>query len=148
MSYCQGICSIAGIVFFLTLSFANQNASGAEPKRVMLLHSFGQEFRPWSEYAKTIRNELSRQSPWPLDLVDLSLISARFSDENAELAFAEYIRGLFAKRPLDLISVSALPQPALSSGTASSSFPSPPCCSRQWNSVAFGIPILPRMMSL
>jgi len=103
MSYCQRIYSIAGIVFLLTLSFANQDASGAEPKRVMLLHSFGQEFRPWSEYAKTIRNELSRQSPWPLNLVDLSLISARFSDENAELAFAEYLRALFAKRPLDLI---------------------------------------------
>jgi hypothetical protein len=103
MSHCQPVCSIAGLVLVLTLSFAYQDASGAEPKRVLLLHSFGQEFKPWSEYAKTIRNELSRKAPWPLDLVDLSLISARFSDENAEHAFGEYLRALFAKRPLDLI---------------------------------------------
>jgi ABC-type uncharacterized transport system substrate-binding protein len=70
----------------------------------MLLHSFGREFRPWSEYAKAIRIELYRQSPWPLDIHDHSLITARFSDENAELAFVEYLRALYSeRRPLDLV---------------------------------------------
>src|SRR4029078_10707475 len=70
---------------------------------VMLLHSFGKEFKPWSEYAKTIRDELNRQSPWPLDITEQSLITARSSDEDPESPFVEYLRSLFAKRPLDLI---------------------------------------------
>jgi hypothetical protein len=78
-------------------------AATAESKRVMLLHSFGKEFKPWSEYAKTIRDELNRQSPWPLDITEQSLITARSSDEDPETPFVEYLRALFAKRPLDLI---------------------------------------------
>jgi signal transduction histidine kinase len=97
----QRICSAAAII--LCLSFAGPAASAAEPKRVMLLQSFGQNFRPWSEYAKAIRIELNRQSPWPLDILDHLLISARFSDENAELAFVEYLRALYSERTLDLI---------------------------------------------
>ena len=62
------ICSIAGTIFCLVVSFACSTALAAEPKRVMMLHSFGRDFKPWSEYAKAIRAELDRQSPWPLDL--------------------------------------------------------------------------------
>jgi signal transduction histidine kinase len=85
------------------LILATVNAAAAEPKRVLLLHSFGREFKPWSDYAKAIRTELDRQSPWPLDLVEHSLEIARSSDENPEGPFVEYLRALFAKRRLDLI---------------------------------------------
>ncbi len=78
-------------------------AAAAESKRVMLLHSFGLEFKPWSEYAKTIRTELERQSPWPLDITEHSLVTARSSDEDPETAFVEYLRALYANRPPDLI---------------------------------------------
>jgi signal transduction histidine kinase len=88
--------------FLLTLATTEADAA-AEPKRVMLLHSFGREFKPWSEYARTIREELKRQSPWPLDITEQSLISARSSDEDPETPFVQYLRALFAKRPLDLI---------------------------------------------
>jgi signal transduction histidine kinase len=69
----------------------------------MLLHSFGRDFKPWSEYGKAIRAELDRQSPWPVDTIEYSLVTARSSDENPEAPFVEYLRALFAKRPLDLI---------------------------------------------
>jgi signal transduction histidine kinase len=75
----------------------------AEIKRVMLLHSFGRDFKPWSEYATSIRTELDRQSPWPLDITEHSLVSARSNDENPEGPFVEYLQALFAKQPLDLI---------------------------------------------
>ena len=93
----------AGIIFFLMALFACQVALAAEHKRVMLLHSFGQDFKPWSEYAKDIRAELKRQSPWPLDIIENSLVTARFSDEDPEAPFVEYLTALFAKRPLDVI---------------------------------------------
>ena len=91
------LCLLFAAVLFMT------EAATAESKRVMLLHSFGKEFKPWSEYAKTIRDELNRQSPWPLDITEQSLITARSSDEDPETPFVEYLRALFAKRPLDLI---------------------------------------------
>ena len=91
---------LAGIVFFIA---GWAVADAAEPKRVMLLHSFGREFKPWSEYSRTIRTELERQSPGPLDITDHSLVTARSSDEDPEPAFVEYLRALHARRPLDLI---------------------------------------------
>jgi signal transduction histidine kinase len=78
-------------------------AEAAESKRVMVLHSFGRDFKPWNEYARTIRTELERQSPWPVDITDHSLLTARSSDEDSEGPFVEYLRALYAKKPLDLI---------------------------------------------
>ena len=91
------------VAAFLVASFACSAALAAEPKRVMVLHSFGRDFKPWSEYAKAIRTELDRQSPWPLEIIEHSLLTARSGDENPEGPFVEYLRALFAKRPLDLI---------------------------------------------
>ena len=95
--------SKAGIIFCLLALCACQVALGAESKRVLLLHSFGREFKPWSEYAKAIRVELDRQSPWPLDIIENSIVTARSGDEDPEAPFVEYLRALFAKRPPDLI---------------------------------------------
>ena len=97
------ICATAGLVIFLAVWLGCPAGFAAQPKRVMLLHSFGPDFKPWSEYGKAIRTELNRQSPWPLDIIEYSLVTARFGDENPEAAFVEYLRALFAKRPLDLI---------------------------------------------
>src|SRR3954469_9735268 len=71
------LCFLLAAVLFMS---AMTEAVTAESKRVMLLHSFGTDFRPWSEYAKTIRDELNRQSPWPLDITEQSLVTARSSD--------------------------------------------------------------------
>jgi hypothetical protein len=91
---------------FLLLSVVLQttaNAAAPEAKRVMILHSFGNDFRPWGEYARTIRSELARQTRWPLDILDHSLMTARSSDENPEGPFVDYLIALYAKRPPNLI---------------------------------------------
>ena len=93
----------SALAVFLTASLFCPAGFAAESKRVMLLHSFGRDFKPWSEYAKAIRMELDRQSPWPLDITENSLVTARFSDGDPEGPFVDYLRALFAKRPLDLI---------------------------------------------
>lgn len=97
------IYATAGLVVFLTASLGCPAGFAAEPKRVMLLHSFGQGFKPWSEYAKAIRVELERQSPWPLDITEHSLVTARSPDEDPEVPFVEYLRALSAKRLPDII---------------------------------------------
>ena len=36
-----------------------------EPKRVLMLHSFGLRFKPWIDYAQILRSEIIRQSKVP-----------------------------------------------------------------------------------
>jgi hypothetical protein len=42
--------SVGATIFLL----ATLGAATAEPKRVLMLHSFGRDFKPWSEYARNI----------------------------------------------------------------------------------------------
>ena len=84
-------------------------AAAEEHKRVMILHSIGREFRPWNEYAKHMRAELDRQSPWPLDVQEHSLVAARTADQNPEEPFVEYLRRLYGEQPPDLIVVVGAP---------------------------------------
>ena len=85
-------------------------AALSEPKRVLILHPFGRDFVPWSQYGKTFREELLRQSPEGIDLYETSLVSARSGDME-EGPFAEYLRALFVKRQSDL--VVAISSPAI-----------------------------------
>jgi signal transduction histidine kinase len=94
---------ITALAVFLAVSLGCPAGFAADSKRVMLLHSFGLDFKPWSEYAKSIRTELKQQSPWPLDIVEHSLITARFSDQNPEAPFVEYLRAQYTEHPIDLI---------------------------------------------
>lgn len=95
---CLGTCLLVA-----TFSYT----AAEEVKQVMLLFSFGREFKPWSEYARTIRTELDRQSPWPLDITEHSLVTARAGDANAERAFLDYLRALYAVRPDLIVSIGA-----------------------------------------
>src|SRR5262249_1057913 len=95
----RSIASIALIICLLG-ALVCEVGWGAEPRRVLLLDSFGRDFRPWSEYAKAIRSELNRQSPWPLDFVEHSLTTARFSDEDLETPFVAYLRAAFSRHPI------------------------------------------------
>lgn len=80
-----------------------RGAQRDEVKRVLILHSFGRDFRPWGRYAITIREELGRLSPWPLDIQDHSLITARSSDENPEPAFIAYLNALNSRHSPDIV---------------------------------------------
>ena len=86
----------------VVLLFAMTGAAVSEPKRVLLLHSFGRDFAPWNEYARTIREELVLQSKQPIDIFEASLATARSSDL-VEGPFVEYLRTLFSKHQLDLV---------------------------------------------
>src|ERR1700755_1249785 len=97
------------LVLVLLLVAAARPAAAAEHKRVMILHSVGREFRPWNEWAKYIRAELDRQSPWPLDVQEHSLVTAPAADQNPEDPFVAYLRRLYSEQPPDLIVVVGAP---------------------------------------
>ena len=74
-----------------------------ELKRVLVLHSFGREFRPWSEYARDIKAELERQSPWPLDIQEHALLTARFNNPGPEAPFVGYLHSLYQGAMPDIV---------------------------------------------
>ena len=80
-----------------------------QPKRVVVLYSYGQNFQAWATWGREIRSELNRQSPWPIDLQEYSITTARNGDQIAEVKFAEYLKALYAQRPPDLIIALAAP---------------------------------------
>lgn len=84
------------------LSEPASSASGDESKRVLILHPFGRDFGPWGQYARAIRQELERLSPWQLDIQEHSLITARF-DEDPEPAFIAYLNALNSKHSPDIV---------------------------------------------
>lgn len=74
-----------------------------EIKRVLILHSFGRDFRPWGTYAKAIRENLELLSPWQIDIKDHSLVSARSGDENHGPPFIAYLNALYSEHPPDIV---------------------------------------------
>ncbi len=85
------------------LAFAAGNATAAEPKQVLLLHSFGWNFQAEGAFGDYLRTDLAEKSPYPLDPYEVLLEIARFSDGERDEAFVGYLRGLFATHPPDLI---------------------------------------------
>jgi signal transduction histidine kinase/ABC-type uncharacterized transport system substrate-binding protein len=92
----------AWVAAFL-LIFAAGNATAAEPKRVLVLHSFGWNFQAEDSFADFLRTDLAEKSPYLLDSYEVVLEIARFSDGERDEAFAGYLRALFATHPPDLI---------------------------------------------
>ena len=97
----------AAVVLLVSIGeTAAQPKSGetaAQPKQILLLHSYGPNFQQAAAWSTEIRNELNRKSPWPLDIQEQSLVTARNGDDAAEAKFVEYLKALYAQRPPDLI---------------------------------------------
>ena len=77
--------------------------ASAQPKRILLLHSFGPNFGPWNVISARLREELKTQSPYTIDLYENSLQGDRFGEKDNERPFLDYLNGLFQERGLDLI---------------------------------------------
>src|SRR5262245_4886506 len=122
---------MAGILFCLIVPFACQAALGADPKRVLIIDSFGRDFAPWNEYAKRFRADLDRQWSEPVDLYETSLAIPRFSEESKESEFKEsqftdYLLSLFVDRRLDLIVTIGAPAAEFAQRNRAKLFPTTP----------------------
>ena len=85
---------------------AAQSKSGeaaAQPKRILFLHTFGPDFEQGVAWNREIRYQLNRQSPWPLNIQEQSLVTALDGNDAAEVKFVGYLAALYAQRPPDLI---------------------------------------------
>jgi len=121
----QSVTAVLAVALLLATLGQSQAADPA-PKRVMILHSVGREFRPWNTYAKDIRAELDRQSRWPVDVQEHSLVPARSGDPRADALFLDYIKALYAGVPPDLIISVGAPSAAFLQRHRQELFPSTP----------------------
>jgi formate hydrogenlyase transcriptional activator len=81
----------------------NRGADAPRVRRVLILHSFGRNFAPFTAVSSTFRAELARQSAAPIEFLEASLEATMFAEDGSETPLVEYLRALFTKRPADLI---------------------------------------------
>jgi signal transduction histidine kinase len=102
-SFCARTFSAALAIALLLAMLCQSQAADPKPKLVVMLHSFGLRFKPWTDYAEAIRSEISRQSKSPVDFHDHSLLTARLNDDTQDSSFVDYLHALYAEKSPDLI---------------------------------------------
>ena len=80
-------------------------AEAAEPKRVLIIHSWGRDFAPFNAIAVAFRNELARQLKQPVAFHEASLDSERLGPPSDERPFFEFIRDHHGTARIDLVVV-------------------------------------------
>ena len=99
--FCARIFTAALAVALLLATLKGQ--ADVAPKRVLMLHSFGLRFKPWTDYAEGIRSEMSRKSKTPVDYHDHSLLNARLGADKSDDPFVDYLDAVYSKIAPDLI---------------------------------------------
>ena len=117
---------LARIAATLLLVLAACQTAAAEPRRVLVLHSFGPHFSPWRAIVGHFREELIRQSRSSVDLYEASLQSGRFGQSLDETPFIDYLRALFPGRNLDLVVAMGAPAARFFLQNRSRLFPTTP----------------------
>ena len=99
------LCVLATISLICLSGFVSHAATveGLGVKRVLILHSFGRNFAPFTAVSSTFRSELAQQSAAPIEFLEASLESTLFAEAGSETPLVEYLRALFARRPADLL---------------------------------------------
>jgi signal transduction histidine kinase len=87
----------------ILLGIQTPGLADVEPKRIMMLHSFGLRFKPWVDYSQTLRSEIRRQSKMPVRFDDHSLLNARLDDDKSDGPFVDYLHAIYQEKPPDLI---------------------------------------------
>ena len=98
-----------GLALALLFLAIGVHTASAAPKRVLLLHSFGLDAPPWSEYSKHVRAELAKKLPHEIDLFEVTLETARLPGDADDGPLADYLAALFSKRAPDLVITIAAP---------------------------------------
>jgi PAS domain S-box-containing protein len=100
---CSEVVRVGCLLAWLLMGLLARSSDAAEPRRVLLLHSFGRQFAPFNTFSESFRTALGEQLGSPVDFHDVALESARFPSAASEGPLIDYLDALFANRPLDLV---------------------------------------------
>ena len=78
-------------------------AAPAAPKRVLVLQSYGQDFAPYTILSGAFRDELTQRLGEPVDIVEVSLVTAELGAVLEDAPFVAYLQALLVGRKPDLI---------------------------------------------
>src|SRR5262249_29017581 len=101
------------------------NVEGGEPRRVLLIHSFGQQFEPFITFSCDFRSGLVRESRQAVEFFDVALAGARL-ESREEGAFVDYLGAPFAEHRLDLVVPMGAPAVAFAQKYRARLFPDTP----------------------
>jgi signal transduction histidine kinase len=93
--------AIAGLIMLTGFEVLAQPAAG--PRRVLVLHSYGQDLAPYSDLSVFFRDELIQRLGEPVDLVEVSLVTAGAGDSLEDAPFVDYLQALLVGRTPDLV---------------------------------------------
>ena len=94
---------VASALVLLVLSLC---AEAAEPKRVLIIHSFGRDFAPFNTIAPALRTELARAAPAPVIFSEVSLDAERGGPPQDERPFVDFLLERYrATRPHLVVTV-------------------------------------------
>jgi signal transduction histidine kinase len=85
------------------LAVATLNAHAAEPKRILMLHSYGQNTSPYDLITSAFRAEMLRSWPGQVAFYDFALESGRPAGSDVNNGVVELLRSRFASTKLDLV---------------------------------------------
>jgi signal transduction histidine kinase len=83
--------------------FFTNNATGAEPKHVLLVHSFSSAAPPFTVESMAFETELVAKMGERVDLDEVSLDMARYADREMQEAIVDYLQKRHAKWQPDLV---------------------------------------------
>src|SRR5438045_4415841 len=92
-------CSLMAVFIVLTTVCA----AGSEPKRVLIVHSFGSVAPPFTTHSIAFETELVEKMGERVDLDEVSLDMARYADPNLQEALLEYLQRRQAHWQHDLV---------------------------------------------
>jgi signal transduction histidine kinase len=94
----------AAAAFAILGAAANLHAANAEPRRVLIVTSFGSRFAPFETYAAALRAGIVDGWGAPVEFLETPLEIARFaSPREGEGPLADYLRALVANHGLNLV---------------------------------------------
>jgi signal transduction histidine kinase len=105
---------------------ASHGAMAGEPKRVLLLHSFGREFAPYDAIAAAFRTSLAQDWGEPLAIYDASLDAGQASASDDPQPFLELLRHRFAGSSPDVVVTMGPPAAAFYLRNRDKAFPGTP----------------------
>src|SRR4051812_27198136 len=103
LRYFSALPVVVALTMATALATSTSSRAQVEPKRVLMLHSFGLRFKPWTDYAQFIRSGISRSAQRLIEYDDQSLLNARLNDDKSDGPFVEYLHALYIEKPPDLI---------------------------------------------
>lgn len=118
----RSLAAVCAIIAWLVASVAH----AAEPKRVLLLHSFGRETSPHAEAAAAFRADLARRYSGPVVFIEANLDFGRAVGEAEQAAIVGYLRTRFADSPPDVVVAIAAPAARFYSRHRAALFPAVP----------------------